>query len=44
MWEWLVENSWVLWLIVVIALAAVEMLTLDFLFLMMSAAFATVRK
>lgn len=38
MWEWLVENSWVLWLIVVIALAAVEMLTLDFLFLMMSAA------
>lgn len=38
MWEWLVENSWVLWLIAMIGLAAIEMLTLDFLFLMMSAA------
>lgn len=38
MWEWLVENAWVMWLIAVIGLAAIEMLTLDFLFLMMSAA------
>jgi membrane protein implicated in regulation of membrane protease activity len=38
MWEWLVDNAWLFWLLVVIVLAAVEMLTLDFLFLMMSAA------
>ena len=38
MWEWLADNAWVLWLIAVIGLAAIEMVTLDFLFLMMSAA------
>ncbi len=38
MWEWLVDNAWLFWLMAVIVLAAVEMLTLDFLFLMMSAA------
>lgn len=37
MWEWLVENAWLFWLLAVIVLAAVELLTLDFLFLMMSA-------
>ncbi|MDO4919483.1 NfeD family protein [Kocuria sp.] len=38
MWDALVNNPWILWLIVMLALAAVEMLTLDFLFLMMSLA------
>ncbi|GGG68308.1 membrane protein [Kocuria dechangensis] len=38
MWEWLTDNAWLFWLVAVIVLAAVEMLTLDFLFLMMSAA------
>lgn len=38
MWEWLAENAWLFWLTAVIVLAAIEMLTLDFLFLMMSAA------
>ena len=38
MWDALVTNPWLLWLIVMLALAAVEMLTLDFLFLMMSLA------
>lgn len=38
MWEWLAENAWLFWLVAAIALAAIEMLTLDFLFLMMSAA------
>lgn len=38
MWEWLVDNAWLFWLLAMIVLAAIEMLTLDFLFLMMSAA------
>ncbi|RUP83151.1 MULTISPECIES: NfeD family protein [unclassified Kocuria] len=38
MWEPLVNNPWIFWLIVMLALAAIEMLTLDFLFLMMSLA------
>ncbi|RLZ02830.1 hypothetical protein CWC38_09060 [Kocuria tytonicola] len=38
MWDALVTNPWLFWLIVMLALAAVEMLTLDFLFLMMSLA------
>lgn len=38
MWDALVNNPWILWLIVMLVLAAIEMLTLDFLFLMMSIA------
>ena len=38
MWDALVDNPWILWLIVMLVLAAVEMLTLDFIFLMMSLA------
>ena len=38
MWDALLNNPWIFWLIVMLALAAVEMLTLDFLFLMMSLA------
>ena len=38
MWEWLAENAWLFWLTAMIVLAAIEMLTLDFVFLMMSAA------
>ena len=38
MWDALVNNPWILWLIVMLVLAAIEMLTLDFLFLMMSLA------
>ena len=38
MWEWLAENAWLFWLIAVVVLAAVELLTLDFLFLMMATA------
>ncbi|WP_396654380.1 NfeD family protein, partial [Microbacterium sp.] len=38
MWDALVNNPWIFWLIIMLALAAIEMLTLDFLFLMMSLA------
>ncbi|CAL8897680.1 MULTISPECIES: NfeD family protein [Micrococcales] len=38
MWQSLVDNPWIFWLIIMLALAAIEMLTLDFLFLMMSLA------
>ncbi|MBD4564061.1 NfeD family protein, partial [Xanthomonas citri pv. citri] len=38
MWDALVTNPWIFWLIIMLALAAIEMLTLDFLFLMMSLA------
>ncbi|RKQ36328.1 NfeD family protein [Kocuria tytonis] len=38
MWDALVDNPWIFWLIIMLALAAIEMLTLDFLFLMMSLA------
>lgn len=38
MWDALVNNPWILWLIVMLVLAAIEMLTLDFLFLTMSLA------
>ena len=38
MWDAALTNPWLLWLIIMLALAAVEMLTLDFLFLMMSLA------
>ena len=34
--EWLVANSWVLWLVVFLILAIVEMMTLDLFFIMMS--------
>jgi len=37
-WDALVNNPWIFWLIIMLALAAIEMLTLDFLFLMMSLA------
>ena len=37
-WDALVTNPWIFWLIIMLALAAIEMLTLDFLFLMMSLA------
>lgn len=37
-WDALVHNPWILWLILMLVLAGVEMLTLDFLFLMMSLA------
>ena len=38
MWDALVTNPWILWLIIMLVLAGIEMLTLDFLFLMMSVA------
>lgn len=38
MWVALVDHPWIVWLILVLVLAGVEMLTLDFLFLMMSLA------
>ncbi|MBD2761509.1 NfeD family protein [Kocuria sp. cx-455] len=38
MWDALVNNPWILWLIIMLVLAGIEMLTLDFLFLMMSMA------
>lgn len=38
MWDALMTNPWILWLILMLVLAGIEMLTLDFLFLMMSAA------
>lgn len=34
--EWLLANSWVLWLILLLGLAAVETLTLDLFFIMMA--------
>lgn len=34
---WLVENGWALWLVVFLALAVIEMLTLDLFFILMSA-------
>ena len=37
-WEWLAENSWLFWLLAMAVLVGIEMLTLDFLFLMMAAA------
>lgn len=36
MFDWLVQNTWVLWLVLMLGLAAVETLTLDLLFLMLS--------
>ncbi|EMY35596.1 membrane protease regulatory membrane protein [Arthrobacter crystallopoietes BAB-32] len=36
MLEWLVTNSWVLWLALFLILAIVEIMTLDLLFIMMS--------
>jgi membrane protein implicated in regulation of membrane protease activity len=36
MTEWLVENGWVLWLVLLLGLAAVETLTLDLFFAMMA--------
>lgn len=38
MWDALGHNPWILWLILMLVLAGIEMLTLDFLFLMMSLA------
>ena len=38
MWDALVNNPWIIWLIIMLILAGIEMLTLDFLFLMMSVA------
>jgi membrane protein implicated in regulation of membrane protease activity len=35
--SWLVENGWILWLVVFLGLAAVETLTLDLFFAMMAA-------
>jgi membrane protein implicated in regulation of membrane protease activity len=34
--EWLLDNGWILWLVLFLGLAAVETLTLDLLFLMLS--------
>lgn len=36
MFEWLFENGWALWLIIFLALAVIEMLTLDLFFILMS--------
>jgi membrane protein implicated in regulation of membrane protease activity len=36
MFGWLVENPWILWLVLFLGLAAVETITLDLLFLMLS--------
>lgn len=36
MFDWLVQNTWVLWLAVMLGLAAVETLTLDLFFIMLS--------
>ncbi|WP_026530668.1 NfeD family protein [Haematomicrobium sanguinis] len=36
MLDWLVQNGWALWLVLVLVLAGVEMLTLDLIFIMMS--------
>lgn len=36
MFEWLAQNTWVLWLVLMIGLAAVETLTLDLFFIMLS--------
>jgi membrane protein implicated in regulation of membrane protease activity len=35
--EWLLANGWVLWLVLVLGLAAVETLTLDLFFIMLAA-------
>ncbi len=34
--EWLLENGWILWLVLFLGLAAVETLTLDLFFIMLS--------
>ena len=36
MFEWLLENGWILWLVLFLGLAAVETLTLDLFFVMMA--------
>lgn len=36
MLDWIVQNVWVLWLVLFLVLAAVEMITLDLMFLMLS--------
>ncbi|WP_035775096.1 NfeD family protein [Arthrobacter sp. H5] len=36
MFDWLIENGWILWLVLMLGLAAVETLTLDLFFIMMS--------
>ena len=36
MLDWLVQNTWILWLVLVLGLAAVETLTLDLFFLMLA--------
>lgn len=36
MLDWLIDNGWALWLVLVLVLAGVEMLTLDLIFVMMS--------
>lgn len=37
MFEWIVENSWLLWLVLFLVLAGIEMVTLDLFFIMLSA-------
>ncbi|WP_026554741.1 NfeD family protein [Arthrobacter sp. 35W] len=37
MYEWLVQNAWILWLSLFLLLAVIEMLTLDLYFILMSA-------
>lgn len=36
MFDWLVQNTWILWLVLMLGLAAVETLTLDLFFLMLA--------
>ncbi|WP_026818449.1 NfeD family protein [Arthrobacter castelli] len=36
MLDWIVQNVWLLWLVLFLVLAAVEMITLDLMFLMLS--------
>lgn len=36
MFDWLVQNTWILWLVLLLGLAAVETLTLDLFFLMLA--------
>lgn len=36
MLDWLVQNTWILWLVLMLGLAAVETLTLDLFFLMLA--------
>ncbi|NJC22379.1 membrane protein implicated in regulation of membrane protease activity [Arthrobacter pigmenti] len=36
MFDWLIQNTWVLWLVLLLGLAAVETITLDLFFIMLS--------